>query len=209
MTIDDLLELSATYAIIALSVAVSLVGFWALPRKNNRRWFVFRAYDVARGKNLVGALLSHFAHGDFGHLLLNMLVLYLFGPRVEGALGFWPFLALYAVSGLAGTLAVFGRHYKNRNHSALGASGAIAGVVFAVVVIAPGAEFSLFFLPIGIPAPVFAVLYLAASSLMTGRGDNVAHEAHLGGALTGLVMAGLLYGPGFRPLIHAVTRLLS
>ena len=205
----DLRELSATYAIIALSVLISLAGFWAKSRKNYRPWFVFRAYDVARGKNLVGALVSHFSHGDLGHLLVNMVVLLLFGPRVERSLGLLPFLLLYAVSGLVGSLALFVRHFRDSKHSALGASGAIAGVVFATVVIAPEAEFFLFFLPIGIPAPAFGLLYLVISSMMTGRGDHVAHEAHIGGAVAGLVMAGVLYGPGFRPLIRAVSRLLG
>ena len=138
-----------------------------------------------------------------------MVVLFIFGPRVEEALGLLPFLLLYGISGLVGTLALFARHYRDPKHSALGASGAIAGVVFATVVIAPQAEFFLFFLPIGIPAPVFAVIYLIVSSLMTGRGDHVAHEAHIGGAIAGLVLAGLLYGPGFDPLVRAVTGLLS
>ena len=65
MPIEQLRELSATHVIILLSVVVSLPGFWALRRKNHHRWFVFRAHDVAKGKNLVGALVSHFSHGDF------------------------------------------------------------------------------------------------------------------------------------------------
>lgn len=205
----ELRDLSVTYLIIAVSVVISLVGFWGLRHRDRRRWFVFRAYDVARGKHFAGALVSHFSHGDVGHLLLNMIVLLLFGPRVEEALGGLLFVVLYAVSGLFGTLALFVRHYKNAKHSALGASGAIAGVVFATVVIAPSSEFFILFLPIAVPAPIFAVLYLIVSSFMTGRVDRVAHEAHIGGAVAGFVLAGLFYAEGFRPLVRAVERLVS
>ncbi len=206
---DAFQEAPATYSLILACVAISFAGFWALGRRDYRRYFVFRAFDVAQGKNLVGAVLSHFAHGDFGHLVVNMLVLFLFGPRVERTLGLVPFLVVYGVSGVVGTLALFIRHRKNPRHSALGASGAIAGIVFATVIIAPTAQFYLFFLPIGIPAPAFALLYLVLSSWMTGRGDHVAHEAHIGGAVAGFVAAGLLYGPHFAPLIRAVRALVG
>jgi membrane associated rhomboid family serine protease len=206
---DAFFEAPATYVLMLACVAISFVGFWGLRRKEYRGYFVFRAHDVARGKNLVGAVVSHFSHGDFGHLAVNMLVLFLFGPRVEETLGLVPYVIVYAASGLLGTAALFVRHRKDPRHSALGASGAIAGVVFATVIIAPEAKFYLFFLPVGVPAPIFAVLYVVLSSWMTGRGDHVAHEAHIGGALTGFVMAGLFYEAGFTPLVRAVQRLVS
>ncbi len=73
----------------------------------------------------------------------------------------------------------------------------------------PESEFFLFFIPIGVPAPIFALIYLVLSSFMTGRGDHVAHEAHIGGAVAGLVLAGVLYDEGFGPLIEAVSRLIG
>jgi membrane associated rhomboid family serine protease len=200
--------ISVTFALIALCVAISLIGFWALRKERYRDAFRFVPSQAARGRGLVGALLSHFAHGDLGHLFINMLVLFLFGPRVERALGHLPFLLLYLVSGLVGTLAIFLFRRKNPRYAALGASGSIAGVVFASVVIAPTSRIFLLILPIPIPAPVFALLYLVVSSLQMGGGDGIAHEAHLGGALAGLALAGVLYGPGFDPLIRAVTQLL-
>ncbi|MFK7992062.1 MAG: rhomboid family intramembrane serine protease [Sandaracinaceae bacterium] len=206
---DLSLPFSATFALIALCVAVSLPGFWALKKREYRDYFVFVPNEVAKGKGLVGALLSHFAHGDVGHLGLNMLVLYFFGPNVENALGVGPFLIVYAVSGLLGTLAVFVLRRKDPKHSALGASGAIAGIVFATVVVAPTSTFMILLLPIPIPAPIFAVLYLVASSLMMGRRDHIAHEAHIGGAVAGLVAAGLLYPPGFGPLIQTVQSMIG
>ncbi len=77
------------------------------------------------------------------------------------------------------------------------------------VVIAPTTSMVFLLFPFPIPAPVFAVLYLLASSLMMRRGDHVAHEAHIGGAIAGFALAGLLFEPGFEPLIAALRQLAS
>jgi membrane associated rhomboid family serine protease len=198
-----------TIALIALNVAVSIAGFWALGREKYAASFLFIPYRAARGQNSLGTLLSHFAHGDIGHLLLNMVALFMFGRQVERVLGAVEYLALYVISGIAATLTVFLFRRKNPRYSALGASGSIAGVVFALMVIAPSSSMFLLFVPIPVPAPIFAVLYLAMSSLLMQRGDHIAHEAHLGGALAGLALAGLFFDRGFAPLVRAVTRLLA
>ncbi len=202
-------RLPITYVLIAICTVVSLVGFWALDRERQRSYFVFVPSRVAKGKGWIGAFISHFAHGDGGHLFLNMLALFFFGPGVERALGPLAFLLIYAASGAVGTFAIFVFRRKNPKHSALGASGAIAGVLFASVVITPTASIFLLIVPVPIPAPVFAVLYLVFSSLKMGGRDGVAHEAHLGGALAGLALAGLLFEDHFGPLIDTARQLLS
>lgn len=199
---------AVTFLLIAVNVAISFVGFWALQQDRYRRHFLFIPSRAARNENWVGTFVSHFAHGDLGHLFVNMLGLYFFGPHVERELGPGPYLSVYLASGLAGTLAVFLLRRKDPRHAALGASGSISGVVFAAVVIAPTSTFFAF-VPIPLPAPVFAVVYLVASTFMMNRGDHVAHEAHIGGALTGFALAGAFYDPGFTPLLDAVTHLLS
>ena len=195
--------INVTFALIAACVCVSLVGFWALDKKRYRERFLF----VPSRPNAVGALLSHFAHGDVGHLLLNMLALFFFGPRVEREFGPLEYGLIYAASGAAGTLAVWLFRRKNPRYASLGASGAIAGVVFASVLVAPTSTIFLYVVPM--PAPVFAVLYLVFSSVKMGGRDGVAHEAHLGGAIAGFALAGALYGPGFAPFVRAATRLFS
>lgn len=208
---DKLLDgpYAITLALIAVSTAVSIIGFWALRKKEYRQYFVFIPSKAARGENRVGTFVSHFAHGNVGHLLVNMITLFFFGRGVEKALGHWKYLALYAASGAVATLTVYLFRRKNPRHSALGASGCISGIVFAAVVVEPTASFALWPMPFPLPAPAFAVLYLVMSSLMMGRGDRVAHEAHIGGAVAGFIGAGLLFAHGFGPVIRAVQRLLS
>jgi membrane associated rhomboid family serine protease len=198
-----------TYALVAVNVVVSLVGFWALRKERYRPHFVFIPSKANPARSWVGAVLSHFAHGDVGHLFLNLLALYLFGPRVEEALGPVAYLVVYLLSGAFGSFFVWLFHRKNRRYAALGASGSIAGVIFASIVVAPGGELLLLVFPVPVPAPIFALLYLVVSSLKMGGRDGVAHEAHIGGAVAGLVLAGLLFDDGFAPLIRAVTRLVG
>ena len=193
---------------MGVCVLVSLVGFSALRGDRTRDRFLFRPSEVVKGRGFTGLVLSHFAHGDVGHLVLNMLALYFFGPRVERALGSLPFLLVYAVSGIVGSLAVFVMRRRDPRYGALGASGSIAGVVFASVVIAPTSRIFLLIFPFPIPAPIFALLYLVFSSMKMGGRDGVAHEAHVGGAVAGFALAGVLFGPGFAPLLRFFEHML-
>ena len=199
---------SLTAALTVVNVVVSLVGFWALRKERYRPYFVFIPSKANPSRSAVGTVLSHFSHGDVGHLLLNLLALYLFGPRVERALGAAPYLLVYLASGAVGTFFVWLFHRKNRRYAALGASGSIAGVVFASIVIAPASEMLLLAFPMPLPAPVFGLLYLILSSIKMGGRDGVAHEAHIGGALAGFVLAGLLADAGFAPLLRVLERLV-
>ena len=208
--LDAILEgIPITYVLIALNVAISLVGFWALRRKRYRKYFVFIPSRENESRSVVGTVVSHFSHGDLGHLVVNLLALYLFGPRVEEALGPTAYLIVYLASGAVGTFFVWVFHRKNRRYAALGASGCIAGVLFAWVVLDPTSSIRLLFFPVAIPAPLFAILYLGLSSLQMGGRDGVAHEAHIGGALAGLALTGLLSAEGFEPLVGAVQKLVG
>lgn len=200
--------MSLTFALIALNVVVSLVAFGATGK--NRDHFVFIPYRFARGQNVLGMLLSHLSHADAGHLIVNMLGLYYFGPVVERHLGTLGLLLVYVLSGVVATAAIFLIRRDDPRFRALGASGSTAGVLFAAIVLRPKMSLSLMFLPIPVPGPIFAVLYIALSSFFMGRqGARVCHEAHVGGALAGLLIAGLIAPQGFAPLIHQISHLLS
>lgn len=140
-----------------------------------------------------------FAHSSVTHILFNMLSLYFLGPMVEMYLGPKRFFALYMISGFVALGAhiliayfplIFGASI-GVIHPVLGASGAVYGVVIAFATLYPDRELMLLFPPIPIKAWLMAVILIGIGlySGLTGAGGNVAHFAHLGGALAGFILA--------------------
>jgi len=191
--------------LIAINVVVSLAGFRALTPDDPRRAesFLFIPNQVARGENGLGMLLAHFAHGGFGHLLFNMFALYSFGVPVLAALGPARFLLVYVVAGLGSDLVVFALHKDDPTYRCLGASGSVFGILMAAVVLDPSTSVMMFFVPIAIPGPVFMLGYLliAVVLILQKHRGGVSHEGHLGGALIGLAVTGLLAPNGLGPLV--------
>jgi len=171
---------------------------------------MFSPHAAAAGRNLEGAFLSQFSHADLGHLVFNMLTLYFFGPVVEGHLGFH-FFTIYFAAGIAALLAVFLLRKGDPDYRVLGASGSITGILFAAIVLLPDMAVRFLIIPFPIPAPVFAVIYLLLSTWLMSRGDlaRISHEAHVGGALTGLLLGGVLAPRGFDPLMGRIRDLVS
>lgn len=197
-----------SYLLIGLNVMISLWAFSSTKQGIARR-FLFVPNDVASGRNIQGMLLSNFAHADPGHLIFNMITLYYFGPVVEYVLGASGLLAIYTVAGACAALSIYILHRHNAGYRALGASGSISGVLFAAIVLQPGMSILFFLIPVPIPAPIFAVGYILLSTFLMRRGTgNISHEAHIGGAATGFLLAGILYGPGYQPLIDRILRFL-
>ena len=198
-----------TYALIAVNVAISLWGFSALKNRGGSfKRFVFAPFEAARGRNLQGVALSHFAHGDGWHLFFNMLTFYMFGRVVEGSLGGPRMLAVYAAGAIAGNVLIFALRRNNPEYRVLGASDSVTAILFAAIVLAPEMTIRLLVIPFPIPAPLFAVLYLAYTSFLLDKElGNVSHEAHLGGALAGLLLGGWLAPGHFGPLIERAQRL--
>lgn len=141
-----------------------------------------------------------FTHFDVGHIFFNMLSLYFMGPIVEMALGAKRFFALYMISGLVGLAAHFvvwylpyfmGETSMAPMFSVLGASGAVFGVTIAFATLFPDKELMLLFPPIPIKAWIMAIILVGLGLYqgLTGTGGNIAHFAHLGGALAGFILA--------------------
>lgn len=191
----DFAAAPATAILLAVNVVVSLYVLYVNPNAVSRLALV--PYDVINNRAFERLFTAGFVHGGIGHLLFNMLTLYFFGPLLEGVLGPGRFLLLYFGSEMAANALSVVMHRRNPNYAAVGASGAISGVVFAFCLFAPFAKLYIFF-AIPMPAIVFAVLYVVGSiyAMKQGReagwAGGIAHEAHLGGALGGLVLTILL-----------------
>lgn len=132
-----------------------------------------------------------FAHGGWSHLLFNMFGLWMFGRVLENVWGPKRFLFFYLVCGLGAAAAHLAMQYMQGGYGpAVGASGAIMGIFAAFAYLFPNTELFIMFIPIPIKAK-WAVLGFTAFDLFSGvanTGDNIAHFAHLGGALTGFIL---------------------
>lgn len=143
-------------------------------------------------------ITAGFVHVGLAHLAFNMFTLFFFGPVLERLLGPGKFLMLYFGAELAAHGLSLLLHRKSESYAAVGASGAVSGVVFGYCLFFPFHSLYIFFLPIPIPAIVFAVAYVVLSmyamrqARSTGMTGGIAHEAHLGGAVGGLVLTLLL-----------------
>ena len=186
----DLLATPVTAFFLLINILVGAYSLLADPGIIDR--WAFRPAAVRKGE-WGRWITAGFVHTGFAHLAFNMVTLFFFGPFIEGTIGWWRFVLVYAGSELAANALTYWRHRDNAEYSAVGASGAISGVVFAFVLFRPWAElYVFFFLPL--PAIVFAFLYVAFSVYASNRQvGRVAHEAHLGGAIGGIVLTLLLY----------------
>lgn len=175
----------AALIILVVTIIVSVIGL-SSPRFLARS--VLLPNRVAHGSGYAGLITSGFVHADVTHMLFNLITFFSFAFRLESVIGALEFVLLYFSAMLVGGLGTVYKHRDNPQYASLGASGAVLGVLFASLVYFPRQSVSFLIAPIPIPAPLFAVGYLAYSwySARAARG-NVNHDAHVFGALTGLV----------------------
>lgn len=186
-----------TYIIIALTGVVSLIAF---NRADIFDKLKFNPYLIHKKKEWYRFLSYGLVHADLMHLLINMFVLYSFGQIVEvyfdhyfGLKASVFFLLLYSGGIAFSSLYDFGVHKNDAYYNAIGASGAVSAIVFSSIILHPGGKIFLFFIPIGIPAPLFGILYLVYSAYMAKKAkDNIGHNAHFFGAIFGVVFTILL-----------------
>ena len=153
---------------------------------------LFALYPIDSGLFKPYQVATHmFTHGSLGHIFFNMYALWMFGRELENRLGGQRFLMLYFISGIGAAAAQLAVGYlTGGGEPVIGASGAVMGVVAAYGYLFPNTEFLIFLIPFPVKAKWLVLGYIAIDlfSGVTGRTDNVAHFAHLGGALTGFIL---------------------
>ena len=177
---------SIVFILIAVNALVSFKGF-------SDRLFIER-YKFQIGPILHGdqirMLTSGFLHVDQTHLIFNMFSLFIFAGPVIAEVGIVKFLLIYFGSLIAGNTLSLSYHKKEPYYSAVGASGAVMGVVYAAIMLNPDMRLSFILLPVvSFPGYVFGVGYFLYSIYgMKKQLGNVGHSAHLGGAIGGFVL---------------------
>jgi|SRR5690554_48302 len=189
----SILLFPVTLSIIIVTVLISLRAFKDPEMKY--KW-IFYPYKVKRDNESYRIISHVFIHADTLHLFFNMFVLYSFGRLMEAhfilyfgsGFGSLHFLTLYILGGLAASIWPFMRNKDNPNYMSLGASGAVASVLFASILWMPEGGIYLLFIPFEIPAWLFGILYLFFEYYMSKKSkSNVAHDAHFGGAIFGIL----------------------
>ena len=180
-----------TLAIIAINALVSFKGF-SDTNFFDRYKFEVGAINLGQKDRMA---TSGFLHVDISHLLFNMLTLYFFADVVIGGFGPIKFLIIYIISLIAGSLLALFFHKDEPSYSAVGASGAVTGILYAAILLQPDMDLYIYFIPIPIPAYVIGIGYLLYSIYgMKKRLGNIGHTAHFGGAIGGYA-ATLLFNP--------------
>jgi membrane associated rhomboid family serine protease len=184
---------------MALCCIVSIYGF------TDRNFFaknMFHPYSMQRNKKEWYRIFTHaFLHGDYMHLLFNMITFYSIGLPLEtevfpyyfGHHAEYYYALLYIGGIMASAFPGFEKHKNDFNYSSVGASGAVCAVIFSFILISPTAGMSLLFLPIAIPAALFGAIFLVVSWYLSKRGGgHIAHDAHFWGGIFGFVFTIIL-----------------
>ena len=153
---------------------------------------IFDSGAILQFKEYYRIVSAALLHLDANHLVGNMLTLFLFGRGVEEFYGAEVLVIVYLGSIIGGSASSLWMH-RHHEYRALGASGGVCGVLFAWILLFPGGGINMFFIPIGVPGWLYALGNLAYSFFAMKHGwTNVGHDAHIGGAVVGLLIVALL-----------------
>ncbi|MEO8447027.1 MAG: rhomboid family intramembrane serine protease [bacterium] len=210
---NSLLESPVTLTLLFANIAISLWAFYGNPVYFEK--FSEWPYLIVHENRYYQMITSAFLHTNFMHLLFNMFALYTFGSFLErffvenfGSFeGSLYFFLIYFISLIFGSALTVAFHYKDPQYVAVGASGAVSGIVFSYIIFFPKSMLYVFFIPM--PAYLFAFLWIAFSVYgMKSKLGNIGHEAHLGGAIGGFIATLVLIDGAMRILISHFSGLL-
>lgn len=201
-----------TWAIIIITAIFSIMAF-----QNNGLMYKyqFNPYQAYHRKQYYRFLTHAFLHVDWTHLLFNMITLFFFGRYVEqayisdfGNSGIFFYVILYFFAIVISSLPSFIKHRNDHTYNSIGASGAVSAVLFTYILFEPFGKIYIFFIPIGIPAIIFGVLYLIYSAYMARKNmDNIGHDAHFWGAVFGFVFPMFVEPRLFNDFISSIMKI--
>lgn len=190
--LSNLTDSPVTMTLVVANISISLWAMYGNPIYMQK--FSEWPYQIVYEKKYYQMITSAFLHANFAHLFFNMFALFTFGVFLEkffvnnfGSFeGSLYFFLIYFISLMFGSVLTVIFHYSNPEYVAVGASGAVSGIVFSYIIFFPESMLYVFFIPM--PAYLFAFLWIAFSVYgMKSRLGNIGHEAHLGGAIGGVI----------------------
>jgi membrane associated rhomboid family serine protease len=195
--------MQVAWIIFAATIIASLAGLYASPGLIDR--CLFRPYWFLRKRQYDTIISSGFVHADIPHLLFNMVTYFFFAFPLARQIGSVRFALLYLSGLVFSEVGTYFKHRSNPAYASLGASGAISAALFASIVYFPTQKLVILPFPFPIPAPLFAVGYVAYSWYSANHASGrINHDAHLGGALAGLAFVLLTDPSAYRGLLQVL-----
>jgi membrane associated rhomboid family serine protease len=203
-------SITLTTGIIAITV---LVSWYALSKPNILNRMMMNPSRIQNQNEYYRFITSGLIHANFSHLLWNMFSLYFFGNVVEqyfafifGTAGPYFFIALYVLAIIVSDLPTYFKNRNNPGYNSLGASGGVAAIIFASVLFQPLEKICFYFV-FCFSGFILAVAYVIYS-YYSGRksNDNINHDAHLYGALFGILFCAVLYPPSIPNFIEQIAQ---
>lgn len=200
--------MTITYTLIGITVLISMYAF------NNEgvlRGFMMNPYLITSRNQYYRFLTSGFIHRDHMHLLLNMFSFYFFGGAIEQVFrilfGDWGgvyFILLYLSAIVVSDLPTYLKHRNDPGYNSLGASGGVAAVIFAFIILLPLEKICLY-IAFCMPGFILGTLYIVFSYYQGRKAnDGINHDAHLYGALFGMIYCIILYPESLPNFIQQV-----
>ena len=173
-------------------MVTALISFKGFKNQYFFNKYKFEISSILRGDK-IRMFSSGFLHVDKNHLFLNLFTLFIFSGQVIAQVGSLNYLIIYIISLYVGNYFTLQFHYKEPYYSAVGASGAVTGIVYSSIILFPEMKLIMLFFPIPLPAYVFGICYLLYSIYgMNKNLGNIGHTAHFGGAIAGLLVTILI-----------------
>ncbi|MEM6653542.1 MAG: rhomboid family intramembrane serine protease [Pseudomonadota bacterium] len=195
-------------ALLVIANIIASVAALAMPSFMERN--LFHVGPILEQREWHRMISSGFLHGGLLHLFVNMYVLLMFGSIVEGELGSVAYAIVYFAALLGGSLWSLLENKNKLSYRALGASGATSGIVMSFILFRPFEPLMIFPIPFFMPAVVLGLLFIVVSAILAQRENKtIGHEAHLGGALAGILATILVFPPALAGFSSQVARALG